>query len=133
MKYIVHVPRITIDIAATARKLKSLRIQHGYEIKELQHIFGFTNPVSIYAWENENKKSIPCLENLDLLSRLYGVHVEDLYVTREIDSMQGAPEVWVFHDPDEGQEIFDNVYAFPYDNLYKKKEELPQDSVTYVF
>ena len=42
-------------------------------------------PVAIYAWENEKCKNIPCIENFDLLSKLYKCHVEELYVLKQVD------------------------------------------------
>ena len=42
-------------------------------------------PVAIYAWENEKCKNIPCIENFDLLSKLYKCHVKDLYVLKQVD------------------------------------------------
>ena len=44
-----------------------------------------SSPVAIYAWENEKCKNIPCIENFDILSKLYKCHVEDLYVLKQID------------------------------------------------
>ena len=43
------------------------------------------SPVAIYAWENEKCKNIPCIENFDILSKLYNCHVEDLYVLKQVD------------------------------------------------
>ena len=77
--------RTVIDVSATSRLLKNLRIQNGYSVKQLQEIFGFETPVAVYAWENEKCKNIPCLENLDALSKLYKCHVEDLYVLKEVE------------------------------------------------
>ncbi len=37
-----------------------------------------------YAWESEKIKNIPSIENFDFLAKLYGVHVEDLYVFKII-------------------------------------------------
>lgn len=79
--------RTVIDIPATSRLLKDLRNKNGYSVKQLQEIFGFETPVAIYAWENENCKNIPCIENFDILSKLYKCHVEDLYVIKQIDSL----------------------------------------------
>ena len=76
--------RTVVDIPATSRLLKNLRIQNEYTVKQLQEIFGFETPVAIYAWENEKCKNIPCIENFDLLSKLYKCHVEDLYVLKEV-------------------------------------------------
>ncbi len=77
--------RTVVDIPATSRLLKELRNKNGYSVKQLQEIFGFETPVAIYAWENEKCKNIPCIENFDLLSKLYKCHVEELYVLKQVD------------------------------------------------
>ena len=77
--------RTVVDIPATSRLLKDLRNKNGYSVKQLQKIFGFETPVAIYAWENEKCKNIPCIENFDILSKLYKCHVQDLYVLKQID------------------------------------------------
>ena len=77
--------RTVVDIPATSRLLKDLRNKNGYSVKQLQEIFGFESPVAIYAWENEKCKNIPCIENFDILSKLYNCHVEDLYILKQID------------------------------------------------
>ena len=78
------VKKTVVDIPATSRLLKELRNKNGYSVKQLQEIFGFETPVAIYAWENEKCKNIPCIENFDLLSKLYKCHVEDLYILKQI-------------------------------------------------
>ena len=52
------------------------------KILETKH---FETPVAVYAWENEKCKNIPCIENFDVLSRLYKCHVEDLYVLKQVE------------------------------------------------
>lgn len=79
------VKRTVVDIPATSRLLKDLRNKNGFSVKQLQEIFGFETPVAIYAWENEKSKNIPCIENFDILSKLYKCHVEDLYVLKQVD------------------------------------------------
>ena len=79
------IKRTVIDIPATSQLLKNLRIQNGYSVKQLQEIFGFETPVAVYAWENEKCKNIPCIENFDVLSKLYKCHVEDLYVLKQVE------------------------------------------------
>lgn len=79
------IKRTVIDIPATSKLLKNLRIQNGYSVKQLQEIFGFETPVAVYAWENEKCKNIPCIENFDVLSKLYKCHVEDLYVLKQVE------------------------------------------------
>ncbi len=77
--------RTVVDIPTTSRLLKELRNKNGYSVKQLQEIFGFETLVAIYAWENEKCKNIPCIENFDLLSKLYKYHVEDLYILKQVD------------------------------------------------
>lgn len=79
------IKRTVIDITATSKLLKNMRIQNGYSVKQLQEIFGFETPVAVYAWENEKCKNIPCIENFDVLSKLYKCHVEDLYVLKQVE------------------------------------------------
>ena len=79
------IKRTVIDIPATSKLLKNMRIQNGYSVKQLQEIFGFETPVAVYAWENEKCKNIPCIENFDVLSKLYKCHVEDLYVLKQVE------------------------------------------------
>ena len=77
--------RTVVDIPATSRLFKDLRNKKGFSVKQLQEIFGFETPVALYAWENEKCKNIPCIENFDILSKLYKCHVEDLYVLKQVD------------------------------------------------
>jgi transcriptional regulator with XRE-family HTH domain len=77
--------RTVIDIQATSKLLKDLRNKNGFSVKQLQDIFGFETPVAIYAWENEKCKNIPCIENFDILSKLYNCHVEELYILKQVD------------------------------------------------
>ena len=79
------IKRTVIDIPATSKLLKNIRIQNGYSVRQLQEIFGFETPVAVYAWENEKCKNIPCIENFDVLSKLYKCHVEDLYVLKQVE------------------------------------------------
>ena len=79
------VKKTVVDIPATSRLLKDLRNKNGYSVKQLQEIFGFETTVAIYAWENEKCKNIPCIENFDMLSKLYKCHVEDLYILKQVD------------------------------------------------
>ena len=74
-----------IDMNGTGRNIAMLRKRAGLTVADLQEIFGFVTPVAIYAWENEKCKNIPCIENFDILSKLYNCHVEDLYVLKQID------------------------------------------------
>lgn len=85
--------RIVIDIPATSRRLKELRESNGFTVRQLQEMFGFEYPVAIYEWENENSKKLPRLENLHMLAKLYGLHVDELYVATEVEWPIGVSDV----------------------------------------
>ena len=85
-----------IDYRKTSRLLKELRIKNGYSIKDLQEVFGFETPTAIYAWENEKHKSIPRLEHLTLLSKLYNCHVEELYITKQVEDIEICEPVIIY-------------------------------------
>lgn len=88
MNYKYTYIRTAINIPLTSLKLRELRISHKLAVKDLQEIFEFQTPMAIYAWENPNIKKLPTLEHLDILARLYGLHVEELYVTNIIEQTE---------------------------------------------
>ena len=69
-------------------------VEYSYSVKPVagniwiwwqRKLTNLYSPVAIYAWENKKCKNIPCIENFDILSKLYKCHVEDLYVLKQID------------------------------------------------
>lgn len=85
-----------IDVEATSKKLKAMRVQHNLSVAQLQEVFTMENPQSIYNWENSDKKTLPCLDNLVVLAKLYKVSVNELLVIREdtssVDSVKELAE-----------------------------------------
>ena len=71
-----------IDMVETGRNIVNLREKTGYSVRELQSMFGFTTPQAIYKWQNGT--SLPTIDNLLILSSLFGVTVEDIIVTNVI-------------------------------------------------
>ena len=72
-----------IDVEATSKKLKSMRVQHDISVAEMQKLFSMENPQSIYNWENPDKKTLPCIDNLVILAKLYQIPVDDLLVIQQ--------------------------------------------------
>lgn len=70
-----------INMAATAANIKSYRIKSGYSVREIQSVFSFSSPEAIYAWEKG--KYLPTIDNMIVLSALYGVSVDDI-VARDV-------------------------------------------------
>ena len=69
-------PYPSIDLAATGRNIARLRKARGLTVRALQAYFGFADPQAIYRWQWG--RSLPSVDNLYALSRLLGVHMEDL-------------------------------------------------------
>lgn len=68
-----------IDMEATGRNIKRLRKSRGVSVRELQEVFGFTNPQAIYKWQNGT--SIPTLDNLVILASVLGTTIDEMLVT----------------------------------------------------
>ena len=77
-----------IDVSATSKNLKSLRERRGITVSEIQKMFGMENPQSIYNWENPERKTLPCIDNLVLLAEIYKVTLDELIVIKEDDSAE---------------------------------------------
>ena len=77
-----------IDVSATSKNLKSLREGRGITVSEIQNMFGMENPQSIYNWENPERKTLPCIDNLVLLAEIYKVTLDELIVIKEYDSAE---------------------------------------------
>ena len=83
-----------IDVEATSKKLKAMRVQHNLSVAQLQEVFTMENPQSIYNWENSDKKTLPCLDNLVVLAKLYKIRIDDLLVIQEeISSIDSVKEL----------------------------------------
>ena len=82
---VVKVP--VIDLAATGRNIKSLRVSAGISVRDLQNILGFTNPQAIYKWQNGD--SLPSIDNLVILAAVLGVTVDEILVVDGDDSGDG--------------------------------------------
>ncbi len=67
-----------INMKATGRNIRSLRMKKGYSVRQLQQIFGFKDPQTIYKWQWG--KSLPSIDNLVLLSHILEVPMERILV-----------------------------------------------------
>lgn len=69
-----------IDMEATGRNIKRFRVQKGISINEMQDVFGFNNPQSIYRWQSG--LSLPAIDNLVILASLFGVTMDEIIATK---------------------------------------------------
>ena len=65
-----------VNMKQTGQNITMLREQRGLSVKQLQRMMGFTTPQAIYKWQHG--ESLPTVDNLACLSRLYGVPMEAL-------------------------------------------------------
>lgn len=76
-----------IDMAATGRNIRQMRIERGLTVKEVQGFFGFEEPSAIYQWQRGH--NLPTVDNLCALSKLFEVQMEDILVLRNPDDVDG--------------------------------------------
>lgn len=67
-----------IDVEKTSLKLKKIREKNNIKISAIQKLFNFDHPQAIYEWENPDSKTLPRLDNLVVLARLYDVPIDEL-------------------------------------------------------
>lgn len=69
---------VAIDLILTGQRIRSVIFESGYSVKEIQEILKLSCPQPIYRWMHGYM--LPSVDNLYMLSRLFGVHMEDLLV-----------------------------------------------------
>lgn len=67
-----------INMAATGRNIKRLRINAGLTVKDLADIFGFATPQAIYKWQHG--VAMPTLDNLVVLAAVFHVTMDEIVV-----------------------------------------------------
>lgn len=67
-----------INLVKTGKNIKSLMVRSNISVLQLQDILGFTSPQAIYKWFWG--QSLPSIDNLVILSRLFNISIEDILV-----------------------------------------------------
>ena len=70
-----------IDIVATGRNIRRLRMEKGYSVNALQEYLGLSCPQGVYQWQAG--RSLPSVDNLYAVSKLWGVSMNEILVERE--------------------------------------------------
>ncbi len=68
----------TINVKATGARIKQLRKERGLTIRDISEYMGFTTDQAVCKWQRGD--SLPSLDNLYALSRLYGTTMEDILI-----------------------------------------------------
>ena len=72
----------TIDMKATGLQIKQLRKERNLSVLEVSMYMGFTEPQAVYKWERG--ESLPSIDNLFALSRLFGVSMDSIICEKNI-------------------------------------------------
>lgn len=68
----------TINMIKTGERIRRLRVDHGYRVRDLQKMIGLESPQSIYKWELG--ANLPSIDNAIILAWIYGISVDELFV-----------------------------------------------------
>lgn len=85
-----------INLKKTGENISRMRKEAGISVRELQIIFGFTNPQSIYSWQNG--KSLPSVDNFIILASILGVTIDEIISVEEDDHNDCKERITVFSD-----------------------------------
>ena len=67
-----------IDLKATGRNIRRLRIEAGLTVENLQQVFGFSTPQAIYKWQRG--EALPTVDNLVVLAAVLQTNIESILV-----------------------------------------------------
>lgn len=67
-----------IDTELTGRHIYRLLENEGYSAKQASYLLGFEEPQTVYNWKYG--KRMPSIDNLDKISRLLNISINDLLV-----------------------------------------------------
>lgn len=65
-----------LDAKATGARIKELRKAHHLKVEEVARFMGFESEQAVYKWQRGD--SLPTVDNLYALSRLFGTSVDDI-------------------------------------------------------
>lgn len=72
-----------IDVKATSQNLKRLREENHIKISRIQKLLNMAYPQAIYNWENPDDKTLPCLDHLVALAKLYKISLDEIIIIKK--------------------------------------------------
>ena len=63
-----------VDMVATGKRIKAMRVAKGMTVKDVQVIFGFGSANTIYKWQNG--ESMPTIDNMVVLAKIFGTTID---------------------------------------------------------
>lgn len=67
----------TIDMTATGKKIKDMRVSSGMTIRDVQNACG-VSATAVTKWQNG--KAIPTIDNMVILAAIWKVKIDELIV-----------------------------------------------------
>ena len=67
-----------IDMVLTGHNIEEMRKGRNISVRQLQAMFGFESPQSIYKWQRG--LCLPTIDNLVALAMIFEVRVDDILV-----------------------------------------------------
>ena len=74
----------TLDLKATGERIRELRRRQHLKVEEVARFMGFESAQAVYKWQRGD--SLPTVDNLFALSKLFEVTVDDILVERREES-----------------------------------------------
>ena len=68
-------------MTATGLNIKSLIKANGLKVAEIQAIYGFNTPQSIFKWMHG--EAMPSIDNLVILAHILGVSIDKIIIINE--------------------------------------------------
>ena len=72
---------ISIDMKETGKNIRKKMMQNGYSVEDIMEITGVSTEQAVYKWLGG--KSLPSLETLLVMSRIFEVDVSELLVVEK--------------------------------------------------
>ena len=69
-----------IDLAATGERIRELRILNHLKVEDVSEFMGFESVQAVYKWQRG--ESLPTVDNLFALSRLFETSMENILIER---------------------------------------------------
>ena len=80
-----------INMKATGNRIRDLRKERKMKIDDIVEYMGFESQQAIYKWQRG--ESLPTVDNLYALSRLFGTTVDDILVGYEEEEKFSSDDV----------------------------------------